>query len=47
MGCAVLQGRIYAANEYPTFVRTTLIVCQKLKIFFANYLELKTSSVCF
>ena len=32
MGCAVLQGRIYAANEYPTFVRTTLIVCQKLKI---------------
>ena len=23
------QGRIYVANEYPTFVRTMLIFCQK------------------
>ena len=23
------QGRIYVANEYPTFARTMLIVCQK------------------
>ena len=26
-----VQGRFYVANEYPTFVRTILIVCQDLK----------------
>ena len=26
------QGRIYVANEYPTVVRTILIVCQKQRI---------------
>ena len=26
------QGRIYTANEYPTFARTTLIVSQKMRI---------------
>ena len=24
-------GRIYVANENPTFVRTMLVVCQKLR----------------
>ena len=27
-----IQGRIYVANEYPTFARTIWIVCQKLGI---------------
>ena len=27
-----MQGRIYVANEYPTVVRTILIVRQKLRI---------------
>ena len=27
-----MQGRVYVANEYPTVVRTELIVCQKLRI---------------
>ena len=27
---SLAQGRIYVANEYPTFVRTILIVCQKI-----------------
>ena len=33
------QGRIYAANDYPTFARTILIVCQKSRISRQNYFE--------
>ena len=39
------QGRIYVANEYLTFARTILIVCQKLRISCKSYLEKKTKSV--
>ena len=41
------QGRIYVANEYPTFERIMLMVGQKTYIFVPNYLECKTKSVCF
>ena len=44
MGCW-RQGRIYVANEYPTFARIILIVCQKLRIQSQNYLEQKTKYV--
>ena len=30
LGCSCQQGRIYVANEYPTFARTMLMVGQKL-----------------
>ena len=33
-----IQGRIYVANEYPTFARTIWIVCQKLGIFASKLL---------
>ena len=39
------QGRIYVAIEYPTFARTILIVCQKLRISRQNYLESKKKCV--
>ena len=34
-----VQGRIYVANDYPTFARTTLMVCQKIRISRQNSLN--------
>ena len=39
------QGRIYVANEYPTVVRTMLIVCQKQRI--SRQITLHRRPVCF
>ena len=41
------QGRIYVANEYPTFAKTMSMVSQKLTFSRSNYLQCKTKSVCF
>ena len=32
-----IQGHIYVANEYPTFARTILFVCPKIRISRQNY----------
>ena len=48
-GCAIFfnhQGRIYVANEYPTYARNMLFDNRKLKISGPIFLN-RSESVCF
>ena len=39
LNLSIKQGRIYVANEYPTFARAILIVCHKITISRQNFFE--------
>ena len=41
LGCSCQQGRIYVANEYPTFARTMLMVRQKITFSRQNSLNVR------